>query len=83
MLISLRADAPRSSAKRWFFAAWSRAWSVPVLYRASVRLAAMTRRSAPKLVARLPGARRWAEGRELPPLAKESFHDWWRREHAG
>jgi L-lactate dehydrogenase complex protein LldF len=90
MLIELRADAQslpaseeRSRAKRWFFGVWSRAWSVPLVYRATVRAGSFAGRRAPALVRRLPGVRRWADGRELPPLAAESFHDWWRREHAG
>jgi L-lactate dehydrogenase complex protein LldF len=83
MLVELRADAPRSRAKHWFFAAWSRAWTMPRAYALSSRAAAAVSRRAPSLARRMPGARRWTEGRDLPAMAPESFHDWWHRARSG
>ena len=84
LLIQLRgavaARAPQPT-RRAFFAVWSRAWSTPVLYRWSARAANLTRRW-PRLARRLPVARGWARGRDLPAAVPETFHDWWRRERA-
>jgi L-lactate dehydrogenase complex protein LldF len=50
---------------------------------AEMLVAGAVSRRAPSLARRMPGARRWAEGRELPAIAPESFHDWWQRERSG
>jgi len=84
LLVELRAavasHAPRRT-RRAFFALWSRAWSSPVLYRWSARAANRARRW-PRLARRLPVARAWGEGRDLPAPVPETFHDWWRRDRS-
>ena len=84
LLIGLRgavaAREPRG-ARRAFFGLWSRAWSVPRLYRWSAQVGNWARRW-PRLARCLPVARGWGEGRALPPAVPETFHDWWRRERA-
>ena len=86
LLIRLRAAAQeespiRSPAKRRFFAAWSRAWSIPSVYRLSTRLARAGRRVSP-LARFAPVGRAWGQGREMPVPAKETFHEWWARQRA-
>jgi L-lactate dehydrogenase complex protein LldF len=71
----------RSRFTRAVFAAWSRAWSSPAGYRRTTRLARVAARR-PRVAARLPLARAWAKGRDLPPVAASTFHDWWSDERA-
>jgi len=85
LLLRLRAQpgsAERSRSHRLFFRLWGRAWSSPAGYRWSARAARMALRH-PRLTRRLPVARAWCEGRALPDPPPSTFHDWWRREHAG
>jgi L-lactate dehydrogenase complex protein LldF len=67
---------PESRWKRRFFALWSRAWSVPALYRAS-GWAARTSRPLARFA---PAGKGWTDGRALPQPAAESFRGWWARE---
>ncbi|GAB3301442.1 LUD domain-containing protein [Parasphingorhabdus pacifica] len=71
MLVDLRADhasaGHRVAAAGW--RAWAALWSSRVGYLASVTVAAVGARVLPRRVlAALPGARRWARGRGLPDL---------------
>ncbi|QVQ50826.1 lactate utilization protein [Spiractinospora alimapuensis] len=74
MLVDLRADYENgergSSARRVAWKGWSRAWRVPLLYRASLGAARLVGRLVPaRILGRLPGPQRaWASGRSLPAL---------------
>lgn len=63
-------------AERALWRAWSEAWSRPGAFAASGSVAGRTRRLAP-LLARLPGARRWAGGRAMPDLPARTFRQRW------
>lgn len=83
LLVKLRAKpgaAERSRRRTLFFALWSRAWSVPAVYRWTTRVANLARRH-PRLSRHLPVARAWCEGRALPDPVAKTFHAWWRDEH--
>jgi L-lactate dehydrogenase complex protein LldF len=84
LLVDLRTSVNRRSpsesrARRLFFGVWSRAWSRPTLYRFTARVANVGRRF-PRVAARVPVARAWAEGRDVPPAVPQTFHSWWRSE---
>ncbi|WP_326600450.1 lactate utilization protein B [Streptomyces sp. NBC_01803] len=65
------AERAAMRAARWVF-------DHPGVLRAGQRLAARTRRLAPRR--RLPGpGRAWTDTRDLPPVPAEPFRDWWRR----
>lgn len=78
LLLGLRrekaVDAGRGEKAMW--SAWARAWSRPDRYTATTRAAVMSRRLGP-LLSRLPGARRWREGRSLPQLPNRTFSQRW------
>ena len=75
LLLDLRRDmvdegsAPRW--ERWAFTAWSFAWSTPLGYRLSTRLA---RLGQPLGAAAGPG-KVWGAGRALPQLARRRYRD--------
>lgn len=63
LLLSLRRDAARAASRpeRWLWRLWARAWSIPRLYRLSLRLARLGARFVPgRLVPR------WGAGRDFP-----------------
>ncbi len=64
------------AAERAMWRAWAAAWSRPGAYGATATLATKARRLAP-LLARLPGGRRWTEGRSVPPLPERTFRQRW------
>ena len=63
MLLALRRDAAPAAGRveRWVWAAWSRLWSRPRLYRLSTRLARLGARLVPSRL--VP---RWGKGRDVP-----------------
>ena len=63
-------------AEKAMWRAWAAAWSRPGAYERSASMATRARRVAPVL-RRLPGARRWAEGRSLPDLPERTFRQRW------
>ncbi len=67
---------PRSEAAA--FAAWAYLMQHPRLYRAVRPPAGLAHAAAGMLG---PGGR-WKATRELPPLAAETFADWWKKNHA-
>jgi len=69
-----RPSAPAATRAGW--KTWAATWSRPNLYRASIKAGTWGRPMA-GLGARLPGGRRWAQGRTVPKPAKRSFHDRW------
>jgi L-lactate dehydrogenase complex protein LldF len=75
LLLELRRDlvdqGSASRMERLGFFLWSLAWSSPLGYRLSTRLARIGHRLAPRLG---PG-RVWARGRELPAFASRRFRD--------
>jgi L-lactate dehydrogenase complex protein LldF len=75
LLLELRrdsvADRVAPISERLAFALWSFAWSRPAGYRITTALA----RAGRPLAGRLGPGRRWAAGRELPPLARRRFRD--------
>lgn len=87
MLVDLRADhqAARGDATRqargWRL--WAALWTRPRSYRASVELAAAGRLLPDRVARLLPGARRWARGRELPPLRGAGAFRRWVARRAG
>ena len=75
LLLELRRDLVEgghaSRGERWALTAWSLAWSTPLGYRLTTRLARAGQRLAG---AGGPGAV-WARGRALPRLARRRFRD--------
>ncbi|GGZ84117.1 LutB/LldF family L-lactate oxidation iron-sulfur protein [Streptomyces echinoruber] len=68
------AERAAMRAARW-------ALTRPGVLRAGQRLAARSRRFAPRT---LPGpGRAWTDSRDLPPLPAEPFRDWWQRTRGG
>lgn len=63
-------------AEKAMWRAWAAAWSRPGAYERSASMATRARRVAPVL-RRLPGARRWADGRSLPDLPERTFRQRW------
>ena len=83
LLVDLRVkpgSAERSRRRTVFFSLFSRAWSVPAVYRWTTAAANVARRH-PRLTRHLPVARAWCEGRALPDPVPQTFHSWWRGEH--
>lgn len=78
LLLGLRRrNAGQAGAtERAMWRAWAAAWSRPGAYGATATLATKARRLGP-LLGRLPGGRRWAEGRSLPPLPERTFSQRW------
>ncbi|MCM2580614.1 LUD domain-containing protein [Streptomyces meridianus] len=71
MLVDLRADDAASGRRmsRAGWRAWSALWSNRAGHRVSLAVAAAAARLLPRrFLTRLPVARRWARGRELPDL---------------
>lgn len=84
LLIDLReevaARSPHGRTRRAFFAVWARAWSHPSVYRLTTRVASWGLRH-PRLARRLPVAKAWSEGRDLPAASPGTFHEWWHDAH--
>ena len=75
LLLELRRDLAEERIAAWYerlgFSLWSFAWSTPLGYRLSTRLARFGHRWAPRLG---PG-KVWARGRDLPAFARRRFRD--------
>jgi L-lactate dehydrogenase complex protein LldF len=72
-----RSASDASSAEHAAWRLWSRAWSRPLTYRASLKAAA-TGRVLTRWVGRLPGLNRWGDGRTTLVPAARSFTDRWK-----
>ncbi|WP_053958249.1 lactate utilization protein B [Sulfobacillus thermosulfidooxidans] len=68
----------------WTMRTWARFWATPGGYRRAVRIA--------RLAARLSGQQQalhvapgifagWFETRDMPAVANQTFHEWWRKRH--
>lgn len=78
ILLHLRGIAPKQPAERFVMRLLGLMFGSERLYRLGQRLARLGGRPARSL----PGPlRTWTKTRDLPPIASESFGEWWRREH--
>ena len=67
---------------RLTFEAWGRFWEIPAAFRLTNRLANLGQWALMRdgRITRAPGIiGGWTSVRDAPPLAKQSFHDWWRK----
>jgi L-lactate dehydrogenase complex protein LldF len=67
---------------RLTFKLWGRFWASPVGYRLTARLARLGQRALMRKgrLTRAPGlVGGWTATRDSPPVARETFHEWWRR----
>jgi L-lactate dehydrogenase complex protein LldF len=85
MLIALRRDLQAEQDPVWQLGmkAYGFGFSHPLLFQAGSKAAALAMRYAPRTangdLKALPfPADGWTENRDFPPLAEQSFHDWWR-----
>ena len=77
VLLHLRAEAPKGTAERATMRALARVFGSVRLYERAQRIARLG--GAP--ARRAPGPlAQWTRTRDLPPVAKETFREWWRRE---
>ena len=77
VLLHLRGEAPKGTAERATMRALARVFSSVRLYEKAQRVARLV--GAP--ARRAPGPlAQWTRTRDLPPVAKETFREWWRRE---
>jgi L-lactate dehydrogenase complex protein LldF len=77
VLLHLRAEAEKSFAERAAMRALARVFARVRLYERAQRLA----RAGERPARHLPGPiARWTEVRDLRPLPKETFREWWSRE---
>lgn len=89
-ILSLRQEkiqrGPTPAMTRHTYRWWARLWSTPGGYRRSLRMARLGqpfyRRRG--LLHGAPGlARGWFQTRNMPPIAQETFHEWWARTRGG
>src|SRR5207302_1731874 len=77
VLLHLRAQASKSRVERTTMRALARAFANARVYERAQRLARLGGGAARVI----PGpVAEWTRTRELPPVAKETFREWWRRE---
>jgi L-lactate dehydrogenase complex protein LldF len=77
VLLHLRAQTEKGVAERTAMRALARVFGSVRLYERAQRLARVGRRPA----RRVPGPlATWTKTRDLPPVAKETFREWWSRE---
>jgi L-lactate dehydrogenase complex protein LldF len=77
VLLHLRAQAEKSVAERTAMRALARVFGNARLYERAQRVARVAQRPA----RRLPGPlAQWLQTRDLRPVAKETFREWWSRE---
>ncbi len=88
-ILSLRRTEIDRSMEPWTvrltFRLWGRFWSNPAGYRLTARLARLGQRLFMRRgkLTRAPGLMGgWTATRDAPPVAGETFHEWWRR-HEG
>lgn len=89
-ILSLRHEKVRRgmvpAATRQTYRLWARMWSTPGGYRTSIRMARWGQRFYVKngLLRSAPGLMGgWFESRNMPPVARETFHEWWQRNRTG
>lgn len=87
MIVQLRHDkVTRRLTPRgidWTVRLWARWWSTPSGYRRTVRWARrgqLLMRRGPELRWAPGWAGGWFRGRTMPPVARETFHEWWARQ---
>jgi L-lactate dehydrogenase complex protein LldF len=71
---------------RLTFELWGRFWANPAGYHLTARLARLGQRALMQKgrLTRAPGlVGGWTATRDAPPVAKETFHEWWRRARPG
>ncbi len=71
---------------RLTFELWGRFWANPAGYRLTARLARLGQRALMRKgrLVRAPGlVGGWTATRDSPPVARETFHEWWRRTRPG
>ena len=71
-----------SPTLRLTYRQWGRLWATPAGYRLSVRLGRIVQKLSLQngRLVRAPGpARGWFNTRDMPPIAQETFHEWWKR----
>ncbi len=78
LLLGLRRRKAASAAtvEKAAWRAWAQAWGRPVTYRASLKAIA-TGRHLSRLASKLPGLRRWSDGRQVLTPAARSFTERW------
>jgi L-lactate dehydrogenase complex protein LldF len=77
VLLHLRSETEKSGAERATMRALARVFASERLYERAQRLARVGR----PVAARVPGPlARWSKTRDLPPVAPETFREWWSRE---
>ncbi len=75
-----------SQATRVTYRWWGRFWSTPNGYRRSVRMARWGQRLyvSRGVLRSAPGLPKgWFQTRNMPPVASETFHEWWARTRSG
>ncbi len=77
VLLHLRAQAEKTVAERAVMRALARVFGNARLYERSQRLARFAQRPARQMPGPLA---RWTQSRDLEPMAKETFREWWSRE---
>ena len=79
VLLHLRAQTPKNVTERAAMRALARIFENPRLYERAQRLARLGNRPA----RHVPGPlARWTQTRDLKPVAKETFREWWSRERS-
>jgi len=71
---------------RLTFELWGRFWANPSGFRLTARLARLGQRALMRngRLTRAPGlVGGWTATRDSPPVAKETFHEWWQRTRTG
>jgi L-lactate dehydrogenase complex protein LldF len=77
VLLHLRSEAEKSGVERTTMRALARVFAGERLYERAQRLA----RAGRPVAAHIPGPlARWSRTRDLPPVAAETFREWWSRE---
>jgi L-lactate dehydrogenase complex protein LldF len=77
VLLHLRALAPKTRSERATMRGLARVFSSARLYERAQRLARIGGGAARAVPSPLT---QWTRTRELPPVAKETFREWWQRE---
>ncbi|MCY0865254.1 MAG: lactate utilization protein B [Sulfobacillus sp.] len=90
MIVQLRTDkvARRMipATVRWSYRLWAREWESASGYRRSIRWARRGQwwyQRGGRLVGAPGLARGWFQTRTMPPIASETFHEWWERTREG
>jgi L-lactate dehydrogenase complex protein LldF len=81
VLVHLRSRASAPAGERLAMTMAARTFEHPRRYSGAQRAARVVDRilGALHLRGRLPGLRGWTRTRELPPVGRQSFQQWWRR----